>query len=128
MVVLHGGPGAAHNYLDAYKLFAKQGRAVVHYDQLGCGNSTLLPDKGGDFWTPQFFVDELENLIDHLGQAPLSRARPIMGRHARGRVRRHRPKGLKSLTIANSPASMELWVKRGQPAAQRVAEETQRRA
>ena len=46
------GPGAAHNYLDAYKLLARDGRAVIHYDQLGCGNSTLLPDKGADFWTP----------------------------------------------------------------------------
>src|ERR1041385_4056100 len=68
VVVLHGGPGAAHNYVDAYRLLAKQDRAVIHYDQLGCGNSTLLPDKGSDFWTPQLFVDELENLVDHLKQ------------------------------------------------------------
>jgi L-proline amide hydrolase len=64
--VLHGGPGAAHNYLERYKLLARDGRAVIHYDQLGCGNSTLLPDKGADFWTPALFVDELNNLIDHL--------------------------------------------------------------
>ena len=65
--ILHGGPGAAHNYVDAYKLLARGGRAVIHYDQLGCGNSTLLPDKGADFWTVQLFIDELNNLVDHLG-------------------------------------------------------------
>ena len=41
--ILHGGPGVAHNYVDSYKLLANDGRAVVHYDQVGCGNSTLLP-------------------------------------------------------------------------------------
>src|SRR4029079_14834499 len=46
VVALHGGPGAAHNYLEPYKLLADQGRVVVHYDQLGCGKTTLLPEKG----------------------------------------------------------------------------------
>ena len=57
VVILHGGPGVAHNYVDAYKLLACGGRAVIHYDQLGCGNSTVLPEKGADFWTPQLFID-----------------------------------------------------------------------
>ena len=55
--ILHGGPGAAHNYVDSYKLLSRGGRAVIHYDQLGCGKSTHLPDKPKDFWTPQLFVD-----------------------------------------------------------------------
>ena len=66
--ILHGGPGAAHNYVDSYKLLSETGRAVIHYDQLGCGLSTHLPDADKSFWTPQLFVDELENLVDHLGQ------------------------------------------------------------
>ena len=66
--ILHGGPGAAHNYVDSYKLLSQTGRAVIHYDQLGCGLSTHLPDADKGFWTPQLFVDELENLVDHLGQ------------------------------------------------------------
>ncbi|MBC7676931.1 MAG: proline iminopeptidase-family hydrolase, partial [Rhodoferax sp.] len=108
--ILHGGPGAAHNYVDAYKLLADDGRAVVHYDQLGCGNSTLLPHKGGDFWTPQLFVDELENLIDHLGQRA---GFHVLGQSWGGMLGAEygarRPVGLKSLVIANSPASMALW-------------------
>ncbi len=110
--ILHGGPGAAHNYVDAYKLLALQDRQVIHYDQLGCGNSTLLPDKGADFWTPQLFIDELNNLVDHLGMRGGFHA---LGQSWGGMLGAEyavtQPKGLKSLTIANSPASMELWVK-----------------
>lgn len=108
--ILHGGPGAAHNYVDSYKLLANDGRAVVHYDQIGCGNSTLLPHKGADFWTPQLFVDELENLVDHLGQRS---GFHVLGQSWGGMLGAEygtrRPQGLKSLTIANSPASMALW-------------------
>jgi L-proline amide hydrolase len=108
--ILHGGPGAAHNYVDSYKLLSKQGRAVIHYDQLGCGNSTLLPEKGADFWMPQLFVDELENLVDHLKQRA---AFHVLGQSWGGMLTAEygvrRPSGVKSLTIANSPASMALW-------------------
>jgi L-proline amide hydrolase len=108
--LLHGGPGAAHNYIDSYKLLANDGRAVVHYDQLGCGNSTLLPDKGAEFWTPQLFVDELNNLVDHLGQR---KGFHVLGQSWGGMLAAEygvrRPTGLKSITIANSPASMALW-------------------
>ena len=111
VVILHGGPGVAHNYVDAYKLLARYGRAVIHYDQLGCGNSTLLPEKGADFWTPQLFIDELENLVDHLG---IRAGFHVLGQSWGGMLGAEyavtRPKGLKSLTIANSPASMKLWV------------------
>jgi L-proline amide hydrolase len=110
VIILHGGPGAAHNYVDAYKHLAADGRAVVHYDQLGCGNSTILPDKGGDFWTVQLFVDELENLVDHLG---VRDAFHVLGQSWGGMLGAEygtrQPMGLKSLTIANSPASMALW-------------------
>ncbi|WP_454816941.1 proline iminopeptidase-family hydrolase [Labrys neptuniae] len=111
VVILHGGPGVAHNYVDAYKLLARDGRAVIHYDQLGCGNSTLLPEKGADFWTPALFIDELENLVDHLG---IRAGFHVLGQSWGGMLGAEyaviRPEGLKSLTIANSPASMKLWV------------------
>ncbi|QDP97778.1 alpha/beta fold hydrolase [Microlunatus elymi] len=67
LVVLHGGPGAAHNYTLMMANLANQGRAVIHYDQLGCGESTHLPEAPADFWTVQLFVDELRAVVDHLG-------------------------------------------------------------
>ena len=67
LVVLHGGPGAAHNYTLRIAGIAAQGRPVIHYDQLGIGNSTHLPDRGADFWTVQLFLDELDTVLDSLG-------------------------------------------------------------
>ena len=42
---------------------------VVFYDQIGCASSTHFPDEIGDrdFWIPELFVRELENLLTHLG-------------------------------------------------------------
>jgi L-proline amide hydrolase len=67
LVVLHGGPGCTHDYLDSFMDIA--GRPVIHYDQLGNGRSTRLRDRGADFWTVELFVAELDNLLAHLGIA-----------------------------------------------------------
>ena len=111
VVTLHGGPGAAHNYLTTYGRLAERGCAVIHYDQLGCGRSTHLPSAPTQFWTPRLFLDELENLTRHLGIAD---AYQLVGRSWGGMLGAEhgitRPKGLKALVIANSPASMTLWV------------------
>ena len=111
LIVMHGGPGCTHDYVDSFKDIAETGRAVVHYDQIGNGRSTHLPDKGPEFWTPDFFIGELNNLIDHLG---VRSGYCLLGQSwggmlgAEAAVRR--PAGLKALVIANSPASMDLWV------------------
>ena len=111
LVVLHGGPGAAHNYTLRIAGIAAQGRAVIHYDQLGIGNSTHLREKGADFWTVQLFLDELDNLLGALGIAGRYH---VLGQSWGGMLAaehavRH-PEGLKALVIANSPASMQLWL------------------
>jgi len=67
LVVLHGGPGATHDYLLPLTGLAHGGRAVVMYDQLGNGSSTHHRDRGGDLWTVELFVRELANLLRHLG-------------------------------------------------------------
>jgi L-proline amide hydrolase len=65
------------------ELAARTGRAVVHYDQLGVGNSTHLPEKGADFWQVPLFVEELDNLLARSRhRRALSCARPVLGRDA----------------------------------------------
>jgi L-proline amide hydrolase len=112
LVLLHGGPGASHDYLDSLVDLAATGRAVVHYDQLGCGLSTHLPEKGADFWTPQLFIDELNNLLRHLGYA--DSGYDVLGQSWGGMLGAEfavtQPAGLRKLVIANSPASMVTWV------------------
>ena len=111
VVVLHGGPGSTHDYLLSMTALADAGRPVVHYDQLGNGGSTRLPDRGTDFWTVELFRDELDNLLEHLG---IRDDYVLFGQSWGGMLAAShagdRPAGLRGLVIANSPASMPLWL------------------
>lgn len=109
LIVLHGGPGMAHNYLLNLAELESTGRTVVHYDQLGCGKSTHLPQAPADFWTPQLFVDEFMNLVEQLGFSSFHLVGQSWGGMLGAEIATRRPAGLKSLSICNSPASMELW-------------------
>jgi pimeloyl-ACP methyl ester carboxylesterase len=69
LVVLHGGPGAGHEYLLPFGCLWQQYRIpVILYDQIGCAASTHLPQKAGDesFWQETLFLAELDNLLDAL--------------------------------------------------------------
>jgi L-proline amide hydrolase len=112
VMILHGGPGAGHNYCEPIAdVLAQTGRAGVLYDQIGCGNSTHLPDKPKEFWTPELFMEELVLLTEHLG---ISNKYNIVGQSWGGMLGMQfaiqKPKGLNAMVIADSPASMEVWV------------------
>jgi L-proline amide hydrolase len=112
VMILHGGPGAGHNYCEPIAdVLAQTGRAAVLYDQIGCGNSTHLPDKPKEFWTPELFMEELVLLTEHLG---ISNKYNIVGQSWGGMLGMQfaiqKPKGLNAMVIADSPASMEVWV------------------
>jgi L-proline amide hydrolase len=112
LVVAHGGPGCTHDYVDAFKdIAALDGRAIIHYDQLGNGNSTRLPEKGPTFWTVGLFLEELDNLLRHLG---IQERYALLGQSWGGMLGSEhavrRPAGLRALVIANSPANMKTWV------------------
>ena len=126
LAILHGGPGCTHDYVDSFKGLAKDARAVVHYDQLGNGRSTHLRDKGADFWTPQLFLAELDNLLGHLG---IAQRYHLLGQSWGGMLAAEhavrRPKGLKALVIADSPASMELWLQAANELREKLPREVQ---
>jgi L-proline amide hydrolase len=112
LIVVHGGPGSTHDYLlNLADLAELTGHPVVHYDQLGNGGSTHLPDRGADFWTVELFLDELSNLVERIGVAGnyvlfgQSWGGLLTARHAADR-----PAGLRGLVVANSPASYPLWL------------------
>lgn len=111
VVILHGGPGCTHDYVDSFADLAATGRAVIHYDQLGNGKSTHLRDAEPGFWSVDLFLAELENLLAHLG---ISDNYSVVGQSWGGMLGAEhgvrRPKGLRALVIADSPASMELWL------------------
>ncbi|MCH5517867.1 proline iminopeptidase-family hydrolase [Pseudomonas syringae] len=111
LVILHGGPGCTHDYVDSFKDIASTGRAVIHYDQLGNGKSTHLREVKRDFWTVDLFLSELDNLLEHLG---IENNYALLGQSWGGMLASEhavrQPDGLKALIIANSPADMHTWV------------------
>ena len=109
LVVLHGGPGAAHDYLSTLADLASDTRAVVHYDQVGCGRSSHHPDAPADTWTVQLFLDELQALLAHLGVGDHHVLGQSWGGMLAAEYAVRRPPGLRGLVIANSPASMATW-------------------
>jgi len=111
VVICHGGPGAAHDYCETIADLNRSGRACILYDQLGCGRSELLPDAPAEFWTPQLFKDELVELTRQLGIADRY---AVVGQSWGGMLAMEhaldRPPGLRAIVVADSPASMPLWV------------------
>ena len=108
VLVLHGGPGAAHNYLEPIGALAATGRPVIFYDQLGCGLSDHPHDPA--LWEVELFVEEVGAVREALGLEQLH----ILGQSWGGMLGMEyaltQPQGLKSLIVANSPASMTQWV------------------
>jgi L-proline amide hydrolase len=111
LVVLHGGPGGTHDYLVSIADLARDGRAVVHYDQLGNGRSTHFPERGADFWTVELFVRELHNLVDALD---ISGRHHVHGQSWGGFLAQEyaltHPPGLRSLVLADTAASFPDFV------------------
>ena len=111
LVVLHGGPGLSHDYMVALGDLAQVSIPVILYDQIGNGRSTRLTAKDVSFWQIDLFVDELVNLLAHLG---VQDEFDVLG-HSWGGILglefllRRAPRGLKHLVLANSLASMALW-------------------
>jgi L-proline amide hydrolase len=111
LFVLHGGPGMAHDYVrNIAELADETGRQVIHYDQIGCGHSTHFPDAPADFWTPDLFVDEFHTVRTELGIDHYHLLGQSWGGMLGAEIAVREPTGLVSLSICNSPASMDLWV------------------
>lgn len=64
LLLLHGGPGAGHNYLDPLAALADE-RPVIFYDQLGCGRADSPSDPR--LYTVQRSVEEVDAVRRALG-------------------------------------------------------------
>jgi proline iminopeptidase len=61
LLLLHGGPGATHEYFECFDSFLPaEGIEYIYYDQLGSGNSDKPADHS--LWTIERFVDEVEQV------------------------------------------------------------------
>src|SRR5476649_34414 len=108
LLILHGGPGATHQYLESLSALAQTGRRVIFYDQIGCGKSDHPTDP--EFYSAELFVEELATVRRELG---LDRVH-ILGQSWGGMLAMQyaisKPAGLASIIVADSPADMTQWV------------------
>ncbi len=66
LLLLHGGPGATHEYFEGLESFlAAEGIEFIYYDQLGSAYSDQPKDES--LWTTERFVEEVEQVRQALG-------------------------------------------------------------
>ena len=111
LVLLHGGPGSTHNYFELLDRVAETGRAVVMYDQLGCGKS--WDDEMADhpeLWTYATWDGELIALREELGLSTCH----LLGQSWGGMLAieylvNYRPAGVRSVVLSSSLPACWLW-------------------
>lgn len=109
LILLHGGPGSTHNYFEVLDDFAREdGRQLIMYDQLGCGNSYL--EGHPELWNADTWVRELIALREHLGIDECH----LLGQSWGGMllleyICNHEHTGVKSIILSSTLPSSRLW-------------------
>jgi proline iminopeptidase len=66
VLLLHGGPGATHEYFECFESFLpREGIEFIYYDQLGSAYSDQPKDR--ELWTIDRFAEEVEQVRSALG-------------------------------------------------------------
>lgn len=107
LLILHGGPGVPHDYLQNLEALASPVQRVIFYDQLGCGRSDR-PDHP-ELWQLPRFVTEVATVRQALGLDQVV----ILGQSWGGMLAIEyaltQPPGLHGLILSNSTPSASLW-------------------
>lgn len=107
LLVLHGGPGAGHDYLEPLEGLARE-RRVVFYDQLGCGRSDQPDDRS--LWRMERFVAEVSQVRDGLGLKLIHLFGQSWGGWLAIEYMLTNPPGVVSLLLASTSASLPQFV------------------
>lgn len=101
LVVVHGGPGATHYYPMPFmkELADTDGRPIIFYDQLGCGQSDRPSDT--TLWTVERFTAELTTVMNTLGYAEYHVWGHSWGTQLALNYAATQPQGMLSLTLAS---------------------------
>ena len=111
LLVLHGGPGVPHDYLENLDQLGGD-RPVIFYDQLGCGKSDRPDDK--NLWTRERFARELEQVRLALGLNEV-----VLYGHSWGTILAvdsmaglagTTPKGVKGVILAGPALNIHRWM------------------
>lgn len=106
LVCLHGGPGSSHHYFGRLEPLAERGRALVLYDQVGCGGSSRPPIEELGV---EVFVEELSNLRRALHLDEVCVLGTSWGGMLAIEYALTRPDGLKALVLSSTLADAETW-------------------
>lgn len=111
VLLLHGGPGFSHEYLEAMESFLPQaGITMYYYDQLGCNNSDQPDDPA--LWTLPRYLEEVEEVRRGLGLEHF-----VLYGHSWGGVLAmeyalNYQQHLRGLVISNMTAGTQAYLKR----------------
>jgi proline iminopeptidase len=111
VLLLHGGPGFSHEYLEALESFLPQaGIEMYYYDQLGCNNSDQPDDPS--LWTLARYTEEVEEVRRGLGLDNF-----VLFGHSWGGILAieyalHYQQHLRGLVISNMTAGTKAYLKR----------------
>ena len=110
LVLLHGGPGYNSEYLRRFEAFARTGRPVVRYDQIGSGRSTISDESyvPGTF-TVELFRTELSQLREHLDLDEVILVGQSWGVMLALEHVLSGAAGVRGLVLMSGPASIEEW-------------------
>jgi L-proline amide hydrolase len=106
LVALHGGPGSTPNYFGPLERLAQDGRAVVLYDQVGCGRSEKRSEVE---WSLELFLDELDALRAELRLERVHLLGTSWGGMLALEHALRRPGTLTSLILSSTLASVADW-------------------
>jgi proline iminopeptidase len=111
VLLLHGGPGFPHDYLEAMESFLPQaGIEMYYYDQLGVGNSDIPDDP--PLWTLPRYLSEVEEVRRglHLDQFVLYGQSwgGILAMEYALRYQQH----LRGLVVSNMTAGIQSYLRR----------------
>ena len=111
LLLLHGGPGAGHDYLEPLAGLAES-RTVIFYDQLGCGRSDQPDDPS--LWRIERFVQEVDTVRDALGLDQVHILGQSWGGWLAIEYMLGAPQGVEGLVLASTSASIPQFVDEAQ--------------
>ncbi|HVC09033.1 MAG TPA: proline iminopeptidase-family hydrolase [Elusimicrobiota bacterium] len=124
LLVLHGGPGATHDYLKVLSRLAPR-RPVIFYEQLGSLKSPVK-DKDQRLWTLERFVRELESLADGLRLKTFDLLGHSWGGALAVEYALSHPERVRRLVLASPLLSTPLWKAHSQRLLNEVPEDARR--
>jgi proline iminopeptidase len=124
LLIVHGGPGASHTYLQPLEKLAQE-MPVIFYDQLGCGKSEKPDDNS--LWAVSRFVDELQDVRSALELDSLHILGQSWGSSLTVEyILTQKPTGVKSLILSAPLLSTSRWIKDQQKYIEQLSEESRK--